>query len=378
MIQSPAFEKLDGTATPAEIARFVGEHQFPLVEDSVVTFVFVGAADQVEIKHWIYGLPSSLPMSRLGKTDVWYRAMEFPPSSRIEYKFGVMRSGRDEWIFDPLNRNVAYDPFGGNSVVHCSQYVDPDWCYETPGVARGRMETVSINSKAFGEPRTIRIYLPANYRDYRRYRLLVVHDGDDYVRYSSLKQVLDNLIGRLEVAPLIVAMSNPKNRLREYAHDERHARHIVEEVIPELESRYPLITESSGRGMMGASFGGVATLSTAWRYPGSFDSLLVQSGSFAFTDIGHHSRSPVFDPVVEFMNQFRARPGVFTKKAFISCGVYESLIYENRSLAPFLRACGIETKFAEAYDGHNWENWRNQLRAGLSWLFPGPLWVTYM
>ncbi len=27
--------------------------------------------------------------------------------------------------------------------------------------------------------------------------------------------------------------------------------------------------------------------------------------------------------------------------------------------------------------GHNWENWRDRLREGLSWLFPGPLWMVY-
>ncbi len=60
---------------------------------------------------------------------------------------------------------------------------------------------------------------------------------------------------------------------------------------------------------MGASFGGVASLPTAWRHPGAFGRLLLQSGSFAFTDIGHHRRGPTFDPVVRFVNEFRRRPG---------------------------------------------------------------------
>ena len=207
---------------------------------------------------------------------------------------------------------------------------------------------------------------------------MVVHDGEDYVKYSRLNHVLDNLIARNEISPMIVALSNPHDRLREYANDQRHARHIVEELIPELEARYPLISQPSGRCIMGASFGGVASLSTAWRFPGVFDSMLVQSGSFAFTDIGDHSRSPVFDPVVEFMNQFRKHPGKPVKQAYVSCGVYESLIYENRSLVPFLRKHEIKTKFEESYDGHNWENWRDRLRTGLSWIFRGRLWETYM
>lgn len=371
------FDRLPPTADPAAIRRFLNENAFPLVEDSLVTFVYFGAAERVELRHWIYGLPGSIPLTRLGHTDLWFCAMEFPLGSRIEYKYGVTRHGHEEWLFDPLNDRVAFDPFGGNSVVYGAGYINPEWSARHEGVAEGRIERITIESEAFGDQRTIGVYLPASFRDYRRYRLLVVHDGDDYVKYSQLAAVLDNLISRQEIAPLVVALSNPHDRLIEYANDERHARHIVHELIPTLESRFPLITESSGRCIMGASFGGVASLSTAWRFPGVFDSMLVQSGSFAFADIGDHSRSPVFDPVVDFMNAFRKQPGEPVKQAYVSCGVYESLIYENRSLVPFLRQHHIDTKFEEAYDGHNWENWRDRLRTGLSWLFPGSLWETY-
>lgn len=377
MISSPLMGRLDVNANQDDVQQFIQENSFPLVDDSIVTFVYIGAAERVELRHWIYGLPASLPLSRLGNTDVWYRAMEFPTESRIEYKFGVVRHGHEEWVYDPLNANIAFDPFGGNSVVHCKDYVDPEWSYEISGVAQGRFEELEIQSSALGDLRRLRVYVPAKFRNYRRYRLLIVHDGEDYVRYSRLNHVLDNLIARDEIPPLIVALTNPHDRIREYAADQRHAQHIVEELLPELENRYPLITEPSGRCIMGASFGGVASLSTAWRYPGVFDSMLVQSGSFAFTDIGDHSRSPAFDPVVEFMNRFRENPGTPAKQIFVSCGVYESLIYENRSLVPFLRSHGVKAKFVEAYDGHNWENWRNRLRAGLTWIFPGPLWVTY-
>ncbi len=37
----------------------------------------------------------------------------------------------------------------------------------------------------------------------------------------------------------------------------------------------------------------------------------------------------------------------------------------------------MQVRFREANDGHNWENWRDRLREGLSWLFPGPLWHVY-
>ena len=33
---------------------------------------------------------------------------------------------------------------------------------------------------------------------------------------------------------------------------------------------------------------------------------------------------------------------------------------------------GMTVRYVEARDGHNWENWRDRLREGLSWIFPGP------
>ena len=38
---------------------------------------------------------------------------------------------------------------------------------------------------------------------------------------------------------MIVAFTDPGDRLREYAADPRHAEHIVEELVPVLEERYP-------------------------------------------------------------------------------------------------------------------------------------------
>ena len=205
----------------------------------------------------------------------------------------------------------------------------------------------------------------------------MLHDGSDYVRYAQLKVVLDNLIHRLEIPPLIVALTDSPNRLNEYVGLDAHADFLVRELIPAVGARVPLDPDSSSRGAMGASLGGVAALHAAWRHPGTFGRLLLQSGSFAFTDIGENKRGPVFEPVVRFVNAFRANPGRPAERIYVSCGIYESLIYENRSLVPLLTQNRIQVRYEEARDGHNWQNWRDRLRAGLTYLFPGPLWMVY-
>ena len=359
------------------IASFVKSNRFPIVQGTKITFAYVGAADRVRLRHFIFGLPSVPAFRRAGHSELWTHTLEVPVCSRFEYKIEVVHAERSEWILDPLNPSKAHDPFGANSVCHSSGYVVPDWVEERVETRKGSMDSLTIKSRAFGDERALRVYLPSRFRRRARYPLLGVHDGDDYLMFSRMMTVLDNLTHRLEIPSMIVALTNPRDRLVEYADSERHARHLVEEIVPAMEENFPLVGTPSSRGLMGASFGAVASLAAAWRYPKFFGKLMLQSGSFGFTDIGEHQRGPVFDPVVRFVNAFRERPGQPADRLFVSCGTYESLIYENRSMVPLLQATGMDVRYVEARDGHCWENWRDRMREGLSWLFPGPLWMVY-
>ncbi len=367
-----------GPPSAAQIEKFLADHTFPIVEGNSVTFVFRGDADAVYLQHWIFGLPKAVPFRSVEGSDLWFLVQDIPPRSRVEYKFEVQQGDVSRLIRDPLNPHLAHDPFGANSVCQGAGYEKPEWAIPDPEARRGRIEMMHVPARSFGEAeRQVSVYLPGNFRETRRYPLLIVHDGSDYLRFSALQAVLDNLIHRAEVSSTVVALIDSPARLREYGADPRHAAWIGEELLPALEGRFPLRAEAASRCLMGASFGAVAAFSTAVRLPGMFDRLLVQSGSFAFTDIGPSQRGPAFEPVVEFMNGWRVDPSRAAERIFVSCGVYESLIYENRSLVPLLERAGMTVNYVEANDGHNWENWRDRLRDGLSWLLPGPFWMIY-
>ena len=362
---------------PGAVDDFLAAHEFPVAEAPLYTFVYRGLADQVRLRHWVYGLQTAVPFRRLTGTDLWCYTLELPDESRVEYKIEVVSRGRAEWIEDPLNPLRARDPFGANSVVQARGYRIPNWTREDPGTSAGTLDELVVESESLGSAAHVTVYRPAGFRPTRRYPLLLVHDGRDYVEYASLRHVLDRLIGRFELPRLVVALLHPGDRMREYSADPAHARFVVEELLPRLERDYPLRPDPESRGLMGASLGAVACFHTALRYPGRFGRLLLQSGSFAFTDIGESEYGPVFDRTVEMMNAYRAAPTLLAEKAFVSVGVYEPLVSENRALIPTLRRAGVDARFVEARDGHNWENWRDRLREGLSWLFPGPLWMVY-
>ena len=382
MPRSPAIAALEkqlvpGPGAAAAVDAFLEANEFPLSEPPLYTFVYRGPADAVRLRHWVRGLQTSAPFRRLDGTDLWCYTLELPDESRVEYKIEVLAHGRAEWIEDPLNPHRARDPFGANSVVQARGYEIPGWARESEEAPRGAIDELVVESEALDSARHVTVYRPAAFRANRSYPLLVVHDGADYLEYASLRAVFDQLIGRFEIPRMIVALLHPGDRMSEYSADPAHARFVVEELLPRLERDYPLLPEPESRGLMGASLGAVASFHAALEHPGRFGRLLLQSGSFLFTDIGASESGPVFDRIVEMMNAYRDAPTAVAQKVFVSVGVYEPLVSENRALIPALRRGGADVRFVESRDGHNWENWRDRLREGLSWLFPGPLWMVY-
>jgi len=367
-----------GAPDEAEVRDFLLGHEFPIVEDGTVTFVYRGEADEVYLRHFVYALPSAQPLARVPGTDLWHYTLTLPHNSRMEYKYEVIRGRSRGLVLDPLNPRRAYDPYGTNSVCHGTGYVEPPWAEPDPQAPPGRVEETRVHSAAFGGDRRVLVYLPPRMRPRRRYPVLVAHDGEDYARFARLQTVLDNLIHRLEIPQMVVALTQSPDRSTEYAAEERHAAFLVDDLLPHLSAHFHGSALAEQRGLLGASLGAVASLHAAWKRPGTFGRLLLESGSFAFTDIGKGRREgPVFERVIRFVNAFRETPGRPAERMFVSCGVYESLIYENRSLYPLLQTSGVDVRYVEVRDGHNWENWRDRLRDGLTWLFPGPLWTTY-
>lgn len=355
------------------IDQFLSGVSTPVVEGGRCTFLWRGEADEVWLLHRIVGMPPRVPLRRIGSTSLWYTVVELPDGSRVEYQIELRRGSTYQSFNDPLNPHVAHSPVGSSSECCGPGYVVPEWTQYDPEARPGRLLEQVVTSRALRRDVHQWVYLPARFRTTTRYPLLVVHDGSDFLNFAVAKTVLDNLIDRLDMAETVVVFTDPGNRLVEYANSPAHARYLTTELVPHLEQELPMIGTPAGRALMGSSFGAIASLSAASRNPDFFGSLMVLSGSFVFTDIGiDHGGGPAFDPVVKFMNRYRARPRRVADKMFMSCGVYEPLIVPNRSMVPVFESTGMALRYVEARDGHNWGDWRDRLREGLSWIYPGP------
>ena len=178
--------------------------------------------------------------------------------------------------------------------------------------------------------------------------------------------MVDNLVHGGVLPPTVVAFLHPGERLVEYADDARHHDFLSRSCCRSSSASCPPAASPAKRCLVGASFGAVASLSAAAYAPGVFGRLLLQSGSFAGAGTGCWPRpEALWQPVKQFVHRFLADPKAVAERVYVTCGVYESLICENRGLVPALGDAGMDVRFDETLDGHNWESWRDSLGVAL-------------
>ncbi|MFO1142762.1 MAG: alpha/beta hydrolase-fold protein [Amaricoccus sp.] len=368
----PALETLVSEHPGEGVDAFLEGREFPLAEPGMLTFAWRGEADRLHLVRWIHAGADRRPFVRLPGSDLWLLRLPVEDGGRFEYKLAVGRGGHEELVVDPRNPQRAGDPFGENSVARTLGYERPEWSLPR-GAPAGRIERIEVASAAFGEVRDVGVYLPAGYDPERAYPLVVVHDGGDFVTFADLPVVLDNLIDGGEIPAVIAALIQTRDRLGEYSGSREHAVFLARELLPQLAARWRLAEAPGERVLLGASLGAVASLVTAFRYPGVFGGLVLKSGSFIL-DEGKLRRRPhpVFHRIARVMRALRRAPPLPPTRAFVSTGELEGLADENRALASFLRERGVDVLFKSAWDGHHWHNWRDQLRDGLRWVLrPG-------
>jgi enterochelin esterase family protein len=176
-----------------------------------------------------------------------------------------------------------------------------------PGVPAGRLEGPFL-FRSQHIPNTVRqywIFVPAQYQAGVAANVLVFQDGQRATNPKGVlrvPQVLENLIHkkdipvtigifitpgqRGDVYPDTLGTGNPNNRAAEYdALSDAYARFLVEEMLPEVGTKYTLASEPARRAIGGASSGAICALTVAWHRPDQFGNVISLIGSY--TSIGY-------------------------------------------------------------------------------------------
>ena len=328
----------------------------PMIQDSEAHFIYYNPfAREVklagEFGAWDW---NGIPMTRLGKTGLFYRTVELAAPIRIEYKFNV----DGQWVLDPFCPNRVDNGVGGeNSYFVLGRFQEPPELEWVPTIPHGKVEEFPLTSQFLHNERTVYVYLPPGYSEQpaKKFPVLYVHDGGEYLTRARLAIVLDNLIHSEEVLPLIAVMVNPVNRESEYIGNEDYARLIEQELIPRIDHSYHTRSSREARAVMGASMGGLISSYLALTRPQLFSRVGGQSSAFYLNE----------DKLVALANQLRT-PLTF----YLDVGEVETaFIPAHKRLIAILESKGCKCFYQEVPGGHNWTTWRQHLKDLLSYLF---------
>jgi enterochelin esterase family protein len=297
--------------------------------------------------------------------DGWQLAIDRPPVSRMEYLVELRYpGGRSEIVTDPGNPRQVGGAFGPKSVLEFHSYAPPGWLAAPaePGSSRA----FDLPVPALGGAIPVISWCPAGAADDEPLPLIVVHDGPEYDTLASLTRYLAAGVAGKWLPRLRAALLGPGQRDRWYSANDRYARALRLVVIPALTGALA----TTARVGMGTSLGGLAMLHTYCRYPGVFDALFVQSGSFFCPRFDSHERRfPYYQRIVRFVAAVHGgglppRP----VPVVLTCGAIEENAQNNRLMARALRAAGYQADLHEVPDVHNYTAWRDAFDPHLSGL----------
>jgi enterochelin esterase family protein len=297
--------------------------------------------------------------------DGWQLAIDRPPVSRMEYLVELRYpGGSSEIVTDPGNPRQVGGAFGPKSVLEFHSYAPPGWLAAPaePGSSRA----FDLPVPALGGAIPVISWCPAGAADDEPLPLIVVHDGPEYDTLASLTRYLAAGVAGKWLPRLRAALLGPGQRDRWYSANDRYARALRLVVIPALTGALA----TTARVGMGTSLGGLAMLHAYCRYPGVFDALFVQSGSFFCPRFDSHERRfPYYQRIVRFVAAVHGgglppRP----VPVVLTCGAIEENAQNNRLMAQALRAAGYQADLHEVPDVHNYTAWRDAFDPHLSGL----------
>jgi enterochelin esterase-like enzyme len=322
-------------------------------------FAFRSAAMRVFLAGDMNGWStSSRPLERLPDSDLHVLELELADGARLDYKYVVEGT---KWTLDPWNPRTMPGGFGPNSELRTPAYSPPGDVDPKPGVVSGRYEELTVESRATGGPRSVKVWVPPSLApETEPVPVLYLLDGLDYREFGHVQTVAGNLIAAGKLPPFLLVLVPPVERAAEYERSEAFERFLVSELVPAVESRWPVRKDPAGRGVMGVSLGAFAALSATARHPGVFGRCGAQSTGNAV--------AANFEALLADLGRLPAGSARF----HVDVGTFESdlhgadLLSMSRRLRPAL-ARRQAVQYREVPEGHSWGSWRARLAE--AWTF---------
>ena len=200
----------------------------------------------------------------------------------------------------------------------------------------------------------------------RRYPLLFITEGDQWMEKGLLVNALDNLMadGATPVIAVLIPRSGTFWREGGGVDSLAFARMLAEELVPAVEGKVRALGTPEGRAVMGMGGYAASAAYAVLRYGDVFGKAALQSVLLG---------GPTTRPVLEAIEAHRSSPTFY-----LSWNRYEEVDAvqgsdarrDSKKLAGALEKGGYRWQGGELADSFGWGGWRSHTDAILSSLFP--------
>lgn len=257
-----------------------------------------------------------------------------------------------------LNQKVILDPDDKAAFAPAPEGFDKI----RENIATGKVETVEYDSKTVGNKRKMLIYTPPGYTPDHKYPVLyLLHgiggDEMEWFKQGSPNIILDNLLADNKLTPMIVVMPNGRAQPNDRAEGNVYLtapafanfeKDLLNDVIPYVESKYPVRKGRENRALAGLSMGGGQSLNFGLGNLNTFAWI----GGFSSAPNQKSPETLVPDP---------AEATKMLKLLWISCGDQDGLIAFSQRLHKYLKEKNVPHIWHVDSGKHEFKVWKNDL-----------------
>ncbi len=362
------------------IDHYLEAAAYPIFEgDTTAVLLFRGNVPSVHLLGDMTDWIDMLPFTRVAGTDLWYHRGMYEPDARLEY---LIQAGEGAIAAaDPLNPDAVHG-FVLNSELAMPRYrrrpVFEEYRDGRPG-GYERLSAQVLSAGILAWPHDVHVYLPPQYRSSTTaFPVVYFQDGRAYIEYAIAADVVHRLITEEVIQPVIAVFVTPPNlhlaaepnRTTEYGMNDVYVRFFCDELVPWVDHNYRTLRKPKGRLVAGDSYGGLISLTIAFRRPEVFGLAYSQSGYLSFLSD-------------RLLREVDAAKGI-APRLFVDIGTYErrvgrgivpdeegDFLAANRRFRDVARLHGADLEYREYHEGHTWGNWRAHLQDALSYFFGG-------
>ena len=284
-------------------------------------------------------------MTRIDGTTWSYLEGTAYTNARAEYVLFV----ETEAAADPMNPRKVQAYAGSRSEVRMPFWVANPEVDDEAAVPAGELLAETVVSRALLGQRRLWSYLPPGYSAATDtlYPVMYVLDGANYVEKMDVPRILDRLIARKAIPPLIAVFLEPGDRQEEYTRNPRWRTFITSELVPQIDQRFRTFPAPDHRIILGSSLAAYGAVDLAVEFPSVF-------GLCA-------AIAPPEQTASVIANQPRARAAAVSIRFFVMGGVYDAMVDGARRLRTTLDGVNAPVTYLEVPEGHNSNTFRAHL-----------------